>query len=158
MTSLLFRVKASWNPREIWRDIEIGVNRSLVDLQVAINTSFELMSGHLWFFSKDRDYWQSKIKYVCPLELKYPSPLDDYLDMFQPRREERHNAADVTLGELDLSKGDRLYYLYDYGDEWRFYMILKKVMEDGESELEPVVLKGKGEIFEYMYDEEWDEH
>ncbi len=61
--------------------------------------------------------------------------------MFQPRREEGHKAADVTLGELDLSKGDRLYYLYDYGDEWRFYMILKKVMEDVESELEPVVLK-----------------
>jgi len=39
MVSLLFRVKASWSPRDLWRDITIGANRSLADLWEAINVS-----------------------------------------------------------------------------------------------------------------------
>ena len=163
MVSLLFRVKAGWRPNELWRDIVIGVNRSLVDLQRAINISFGLDFDHLWFFAKDKSYWDSLVKYRCPREFEYPDPWDDMFDLFQVRREEKLNAALVSLSMLDLSKGDRLYYLFDYGDEWRFYMILTKIMEDGDSDMKPVELRRKGgDVIQYDFDddeeyEEWDE-
>jgi hypothetical protein len=46
MASLLFKVKAIWAPSRLWRDIVVGVNRSLEDLQEAINSSFCLDLDH----------------------------------------------------------------------------------------------------------------
>ena len=154
MVSLLFRVKASWSPKTLWRDILIGADRSLVDLQEAINTSFGLDFDHLWFFAKGQSYWESPVKYRSPLEFEYPDPWDEWFDMFLPKREEKHNAADVTLSELELSKGDRLCYLFDYGDEWRFYMILTKMMRDGQGDLAPVEVRRVGDdVEQYMVEE-----
>lgn len=48
--------------------------------------------------------------------------------------EETHNAGETTVGnmveQLGLDERDRICYLYDYGDEWRFYGILKEVVDD----------------------------
>ena len=57
------------------------------------------------------------------------------------------NAAGVSIDELNLKVGDRLCYLFDYADERRFYLILKKIFEDESSQKEPVIVKGKGETF-----------
>ena len=38
--------------------------------------------------------------------------------------------------------------LFDYGDEWRFYAILKEIDRDGDSDKEPEVVKEKGEPVE----------
>jgi len=163
MVSLLFRVKAGWRPSELWRDIIIGVNRSLEDLQRAINISFGLDFDHLWFFAKDKKYWGSPVKYVCPREFKHHNPRDDMFDLFQGRRKETFNAALVSLSMLDLSKRDRLYYLFDYGAEWRFYMILTKILEDGDSDMKPVEIRRKGGgVMQYDFDdddeyEDWEE-
>lgn len=155
MVSLLFRVKASWSPRDLWRDITIGANRSLEDLQIAINASFGLDLDHLWFMAKGQEYWGSPVKYMSPTEFEHPDPRDDVFEYFRGKVEEKHNAAMVTLGGLDLAVGDRLCYLYDYGDEWMFYMILRKVNDVDSSDLEPAEVKrGGGDIFQYVYDED----
>jgi len=155
MVSLLFRVKASWSSMDLWRDIVIGANRPLEDLQKAINTSFGLDFDHLWFIAKGQEYWGSPVKYRSPIEFEYPDPWDGLLDQFQGKAKEKFNAASVTLGELNLSVGDRLCYLYDYGDEWSFYMILRKVMGEESSDLEPAEVKRKGsDIVQYIYDED----
>lgn len=50
----------------------------------------------------------------------------------------------MTIGEitrqLGLEQYDRICYLYDYGDEWRFYAILKKILSDEPSDTEPAVV------------------
>ena len=155
MVSLLFRVKASWSPRDLWRDITIGANRSLEDLQEAINVSFGLDFDHLWFMAKGQEYWGSPVKYRSPTEFEHPDPWDDVFEYFTGKVEEKRNAAEVTLGELELAVGDRLCYLFDYGDEWRFYMILRKVNEVDSSDLEPAEVKRRGgDIVQYAYDED----
>jgi len=155
MVSLLFRVKASWSPKDLWRDITIGANRSLEDLQEAINVSFGLDFDHLWFMAKGQEYWSSPVKYRSPTEFEHPDPWDDVFEYFTGKVEEKHNAAEVTLGELDLAVGDRLCYLFDYGDEWRFYMILRKVNDMDSSVLEAAEVKRRGgDIVQYTYDED----
>jgi hypothetical protein len=47
--------------------------------------------------------------------------------------------------QLDLEQYDRICYLYDYGDEWRFYAILKEVLNDEPSDTEPAVVNTEGE-------------
>jgi len=152
MVSLLFRVKASWSPRD---DITIGANRSLEDLQEAINVSFGLDFDHLWFMAKGQEYWGSPVKYRSPTEFEHPDPWDDVFEFFGGKVEEKRNAAEVTLGELELAVGDRLCYVFDYGDEWRFYMILRKVNEVDSSDLESAEVKRRGgDIVQYAYDED----
>nr|WP_245778596.1 plasmid pRiA4b ORF-3 family protein [Halomicrobium zhouii] len=59
------------------------------------------------------------------------------------------NAGPVTIGELTRQLGleqyDRISYLYDYGDEWRFYGILKEILSDEPNDAEPTVVKAKGD-------------
>ena len=65
---------------------------------------------------------------------------------------EEYDAGETTVGQmarqLDLDERDRICYLFDYGDEWRFYAILKEINEGGTSDTEPEVVREKGEPVE----------
>jgi len=147
MASYLFRVKADWDPRNLWRDIVIGGARSLEDLHRVINTSFEIGFDHLWFFGTDKDYWRSRRMYKSPKDFENLPKWMEYWDHLMGRSEVEVNAGGVSIDELNLKVRDRLCYLFDFADEWRFYLILIKIFEDEPSQKEPVILKGKGEIF-----------
>lgn len=154
MVSYRFRVKAAWKPRELWRDVVIGVNRSLQDLQQAINLSFGLDFDHLWFFGTDEKYWNSHVKYLCPWEFENPEPIW-ILDFFPRIEKRKYNASKIALADLNLAVKDRLCYLFDYGDEWRFYMILKEQIGDDPSDKQPIVAKSKGKkVIQYLLPEE----
>lgn len=64
---------------------------------------------------------------------------------------------DETARQLDLEERDRICSLFDYGDEWRFYGILKDINEGEPRDRKPEVLKEKGEPVEQYppLDEEW---
>jgi hypothetical protein len=46
---------------------------------------------------------------------------------------------------LSLAEHDRICYLYDYGDEWRFYAILKEMLDGEPSDRPPEIVEKKGE-------------
>jgi hypothetical protein len=150
MTAYRFRLKFAPDPTSLWRDILVGANRTIAEFQSAINPAVGLDQGHLWFVGTDEDYWDSDIKYQCPQE--YEKSRGDG-PVF--RTELIENAAEVTIGELtqqlDLEQHDRLCYLYDYGDEWRFYAILKELRNDESSDTDPSVVNEKGELLD-QYD------
>jgi len=110
-----------------------------------------LDQGHLWFVGEDEGYWDSAVKYQCPQEYEESLSGDPLL-----RTERIENAGDVTIGEmtrqLRLEQYDRICYLYDYGDEWRFYAILKEVLSDEPSDKEPAIVKEKGDPINDQYD------
>jgi hypothetical protein len=142
MTTYRFRVKFEYDPTELWRDIVIGGDRTLDEFQTVLNRTVGLDQDHLWFFGTDQDYWDSDILYRRPGEIEQsPGGMRN--------RGEEYDAGETTIGEmtrqLDLEEHDRICYLFDYGDEWRFYAILKEVEEDGSSDLEPEVVKEKGD-------------
>ena len=144
MTAYRFRVKFAPDPTSLWRDIVVGADRTIPEFQSVINPAVGLDQGHLWFVGSDEDYWDSDVKYQCPQEYEESLGGDPIL-----RTERIENAGETTIGELTRQLGleqyDRICYLYDYGDEWRFYAILKEIIVDESSEREPEVVKGKGD-------------
>jgi hypothetical protein len=144
MTAFRFRVKFDPDPTSLWRDIVVGADRTLVEFQSALNRAVGLDQEHLWFVGSDEDYWNSDVKYQCPREYEGPIGGEPLV-----RGERIENAGETTIGEmtrqLGLEQYDRICYLYDYGDEWRFYAILKEVTGDEPSDRSPAVVKEKGE-------------
>ena len=151
MTAYRFRVKFDPDPTSLWRDIVVGADRTIAEFQSAINPAIGLDQGHLWFVGDDEDYWDSAVKYQCPQEYEESLGGDPIL-----RTERIENAGEVTIGEmtrqLGLEQYDRICYLYDYGNEWRFYAILKEIRSDEPSDKPPEVVKEKGESIDDQYD------
>lgn len=153
VTAYRFRVKLKWDPTSLWRDIVVGEDRTLEEFQAVINESMGLGQDHLWFFGADQDYWQSDAKYQRPEEYEdLPSGESMQWD------ETVYNAGETTIAELatqlDLEVGARICYLFDYGDEWQFYGILKEIRGDEASDTTPEVINEKGEpVVQYPTDE-----
>lgn len=151
MTAYRFRVKFDPDPTSLWRDIVVGADRTVAEFQSVINPAVGLDQSHLWFVGDDENYWDSSVKYQCPQEFEESPGSDPML-----RSERIENAGDVTIGEmvrqLGLEQYDRICYLYDYGDEWRFYAILKEVLSGESSDTEPAVVKEKGAPIDDQYE------
>lgn len=147
MTAYRFRVKFDPDPTSLWRDVIVGDDRTIDEFQSVINPAVGLEQGHLWFFGRDEEYWDSDVKYQCPQE--YEELSSGGATLFG---EVTYNAGETTIGEmvgqLGLEQYDRICYLYDYGDEWRFYAILKESIDDVPSDRQPEVVKEKGDAIE----------
>ncbi|KXA96581.1 hypothetical protein AKJ37_04900 [candidate division MSBL1 archaeon SCGC-AAA259I09] len=146
MTAYKFRVKADWKPRDLWRDVVIGEDRTLRDLHEAINPAFGLDFDHLYFFARGQSYWDSEVRYVHRAEIEN-NPYDAIPEVDIDLRD----ADETSIHDLGLKVKDRLCYLFDYGDEWRFYMILKEKLEDEPSDKKPEIVKEKGEKIKNQY-------
>jgi hypothetical protein len=152
MTAYRFRVKYDPDPTGLWRDIVVGGDRQISEFQATLNPAVGLDQDHLWFVGSDEGYWESAVKYQCPQE--YEQSGDDGGGsgggLGLGFREERlENAGEVTIGkmaeQLDIEQYDRICYLYDYGDEWQFYAILKEILDEKSSETDPAVVNEEGE-------------
>lgn len=56
--------------------------------------------------------------------------------------DEAERTADVPIAELDLRVGQRIAYVFDFGDEWRVRLTLReRVKADGDH---PRVLEVRG--------------
>ena len=60
-----------------------------------------------------------------------------------------------TLADARLRNNQRIMYLFDYGDEWRFNIVVKEVKEKTELPKRPVIMNVKGKPPEQYGD--WDE-
>ncbi|WP_331235819.1 IS1096 element passenger TnpR family protein [Natronorarus salvus] len=149
MTAYRFRVKLDPDPTSLWRDVVIGGERTVDEFQAAFNRSVGLGRDHLWFVGAGEEYWRSDVKYQCPLEFEeLPG------GSIRPD-EEVYNAEETTIdgmvGRPGLAERDRICYLFDYGDEWRFYAILKEVLRDESGDRAPEVVKEKGDPVEQYH-------
>lgn len=160
MTAYRFRVKFEERPRALWRDIVVGEDLTLDELQTEINGAFGLDQGHLWFFGHDRHYWSSDILFECPREFEESPPSEEERSELAGivdespeiegaslgRDEKRRDAAETTIADAVSTLDDeRMCYLYDYGEEWRFYALLKEELHSKDSGMPPQVVETKGE-------------
>ncbi len=67
-------------------------------------------------------------------------------------------ADEITIGELYLREGQRMLYLFDYGDEWLFNILLEKIDEGKESNGSPEIIESEGEAPEQYPDYEDEEY
>jgi hypothetical protein len=65
---------------------------------------------------------------------KFTSPFDD----------QGPHVDEVKIGELGLSVGQNILYLFDYGDMWRFRVELEEIHTEGTKPGKPEIIESKG--------------
>lgn len=104
--------------RPVTRRLALSSDRTLVDLHRLIQEAFEWDDDHLYSFWLDGRFWGDKQgEYSAPFELE----------------ETGAKGAGVELGRLGLQKGQRIAYVFDFGDEWRVSMKLRETRQSGET-------------------------
>ena len=96
-----------------YRHIRIGEQETLDRLHEVILDAFDFDDDHAHAFFMDDRYWSSVRAYYS-----------DYVD------DAEKYSSDVTLRQLQLEKGDKFKFLFDFGDEWRFQCKVLRELEE----------------------------
>lgn len=106
-----FHVCLSHDPK-ISRKIQMDAHHTLQALHRMIQKAYNFDDDHLYRFFMDGKPW-SKLSYS------------------DPRGGEDPFADEIKLGDLEhLALNKKILYIFDFGDEWRFDIILEKIDEN----------------------------
>lgn len=109
-----------------WRLIQLSSYCTLYDLHQAIQKAFDFGDDHLYAFFMDGEIWSSKQVF------------------YSPDADDEPTVLDAQLGELDLSIGQSFLYLFDFGDEWEFAVIVEEALTIDTHDEKPQVIEWKG--------------
>ncbi|GAB1453686.1 hypothetical protein MASR2M47_37420 [Draconibacterium sp.] len=129
----VFKVSLAAN---VWRKIKLSHLHTLLDLHDGIQDAFGFDDDHLYSFFMDGKLYSRNV-YESPNSENGP-----YVD-------------EVRIGELELYEGQRILYLFDYGDSWEFNVLLEKIDKDSPLPLSPIISEKKGKAPE-QYGNYWD--
>jgi hypothetical protein len=111
--------------KNIWRIIVVSSENTLEDFHDAIQDAFHFDKDHLYAFFMDSVRWSSS-------------------SIYGPECDRSPSADQVCIGDLGLHVGQQILYLFDFGDEWNFKVVLLDIKsEPGPSS--PVIVEQKGE-------------
>lgn len=116
--------------------IAVRDDQPLTALHDGIQEAFGWMDDHLYSFWLDGRFWGDE-------EQEYTTPDD----------EAETATADVPIADLDLSTGQKIAYVFDFGDSWRVLLTVKEQVED-DGDAYPRVLERHGEAPPQYPDEE----
>ena len=86
------------------------------------STGMTITSYSFWLKGK---FWaQDGSEHTDPFHAAQPNPLGPFAIGPAPK------SADVGLGRLELNTGQRIAYLFDFGDEWRVALTVRQVTAD----------------------------
>ncbi|MEP6647494.1 MAG: plasmid pRiA4b ORF-3 family protein [Saprospiraceae bacterium] len=124
---LTIRLERS-NP-EIWRRIQVRSNITLFDLHHIIQIVMGWTNSHLYEFRI------GKKRFGTHYDDEYDEEF--YGDNFQ-------DASEVTLTDLKIKRGNKILYLYDFGDYWEHLISVDKVEKYADSTIQlPVCTEGE---------------
>ncbi|ORW66824.1 plasmid pRiA4b ORF-3 family protein [Mycolicibacter senuensis] len=99
----------------VWRRLELASDLMLDDVHLIIQTAFGWTDSHLHQFGSGPSYRSPGTEYyLCPFMVEDG---DDGVSEEQ-----------VRLDELLVDVGDKLFYAYDFGDNWRHVIRLEAVL------------------------------
>ncbi|MDE6339048.1 MAG: plasmid pRiA4b ORF-3 family protein [Muribaculaceae bacterium] len=116
----------------MWREVQIPTDYNFDLLHEVIQEVVGLEDCHLWQFN--RNAYRDELVIGIEGNDEFGGGLD-YVT---------HDATETPLTLFLQKKGDKLEYVYDFGDDWIFTVEVKDVI-DKKSE-EPVCTKFKGEL------------
>jgi hypothetical protein len=109
----------------IWRKIAISYMDTLNDLHNKIQEAFDFGNDHLYaFYMKESTF--SREAFYSPFSYEEPC------------------ASDAVLGEIGLYPGQKILYVFDFGDYWQFDVLLIKIDQDMELPKVPYIIESKG--------------
>lgn len=112
----------------VWRRIKVPGNISLHQLHEIIQVTFGWENYHLYQFSPKG--WGSFPNY---------SIQEDGEELFECDEDSSENTVEMVF----RTKGDKMVYIYDFGDDWQ-HLITVEAIEEGNL-LRPILMAGKGE-------------
>lgn len=124
--------------KSVWRKIAIPSNLTLYDLSSAILKAFDFDNDHLHQFNyKDRQGFKKNINH--------------------PYSQEPPSTNEILIRDWQISKGDRITYVFDFGDWWEFAMVLESINEPDPKIKKAKVIDQKGKAPEQYPDYEDEE-
>ncbi len=104
----------------MWRELVIPADFNFSQLHYAIQAATGLMNCHLWQFQ--RRAYQPDLQIGIPVKDEYGYGLEEWT----------HDADKTPVTAFLAKKGDKLEYVYDFGDDWIFTVSVLEVMERDE--------------------------
>ncbi|NJM27384.1 MAG: plasmid pRiA4b ORF-3 family protein [Pseudanabaena sp. RU_4_16] len=108
-----------------WRRIAIPTDLNLDFLSASILDAFDFDSDHLYKFSyKDRFGIKATV--------------------FHPYMEESPSTDEICIGDLPLKPGDSMIFHFDFGDDWKFQVLLEQIDPPNAKIKKPKMLESHG--------------
>jgi Plasmid pRiA4b ORF-3-like protein len=127
MSTYIFRTRlVGW--KGVTRTVAVRSDQTLVDLHGILQAAYGWADDHLYSFWLDGRFWGDD-------ESEYTRP-----DWLEPEQ----RSARVKLSRLGLAAGQRIAYVFDFGDEWRVALTLAKVEPSGDGAY-PRIVASRGE-------------
>lgn len=146
---------------KIWRRFQVLNDITMARLAYILMTLFEIKGNHLYLFEVDelKNFIANNLEHYNKYLEDFKN--DDFFKIGQygcifeeddiiPRQDKRYrelkNAKDVKLKWTLNEPNERMEFQYDFGDNWRFNVVLEKIFEDeGISGKDlPRVIEGEG--------------
>ncbi|MDT0329437.1 plasmid pRiA4b ORF-3 family protein [Nocardiopsis lambiniae] len=109
------RVEITGTKPPVWRRLELDSELFLNEVHTILQAAFGWEDYHLHGFASGGSYYSREAElYLCPFEAQEGKP---------GLPEEQ-----VRLDEVLAEEGDRLSYLYDFGDGWEHLLTLQAVL------------------------------
>jgi Plasmid pRiA4b ORF-3-like protein len=105
----VYLFKVTWH--QIWRRIAISSDMTLWDLSQLILQSVDFDSDHLDLFT-------------------YKNRLGLTMQAFHPYMNDFPSTDEIKIADLPLEIGSVMEYLFDFGDNWEFELLLEEVKSD----------------------------
>jgi len=126
--------------RGVSRKVAVRGDETLADLHQLLQFAFEWDDDHLYSF------WLSEIFWDRTPGIRYSDPCWGL--------EPGERSARVRLDRLALGLGQKIAYVFDYGDEWRVRLTLAEIRPAGTQPCPPILeCRGKAPP-QYEYDDE----
>lgn len=114
---------------KVFRTVAIREDQTLEQLHEALRLAFGWSDPHLYCFWMSGRFWDRESAcYSAPFELS-----------------ESDLSARIEIRELDLRKGAKVAYLFDFGDEWRLSLHLVDSWPAGEHSY-PMLVDAEGTV------------
>jgi len=108
------RVDLTGTKPPLWRRLEVASDLFLNEIHDVIQAAFGWTDSHLHEFASGKDYYDAGAEhYLCPFQVGEGT-------IGVPEE-------DVRLDEVLKKAGDKLFYLYDFGDDWMHVIKLEAV-------------------------------
>ena len=105
VTTYQVRVDLTGTKPPLWRRLELSSDLFLNEVHEIIQIAFGWTDSHLHEFASGQDYYHHLTEhYLCPFQAE--------------EGETGVPEQDVRLDEVLAKPGDKLHYLYDFGDDW----------------------------------------
>ena len=134
-------ISVALGPSGLYRHIKVPAAMLLSDFAAAILDAYDFDEDHMSAFFMDNRPWSDVDSY-------YSGEMDD----------DSRVMGDTRLADVDLKKGKKFLYIFDFGDEWTFHCRVLREVDDAKDDAEIVRSVGKAPDqypdYDAMYDEE----